>query len=215
MTSAAGTFAQTDNDPRDLDGHGTHVAGTIGARGNNGLGVTGVNLNVSLMAVRVLGADGSGTAAGVANGFDYAGDMGVKVVNASLGGGGHSKTIEDAIDRHPKTLYVVAAGNNGANNDGAPMYPCTHTAANLICVAATNETDELTDWSNYGAKSVDLAAPGTEIVSSWPGYETVFSDGFRNGRDLDRRREALQLGTHAGVIRVGKLERHRFPRSEL
>ena len=169
-------FIDNDNDPRDLSGHGTHVAGTIGARGHNGLGVTGVNWNVGLMAVRVLGEDG-GTNASVTNGFDYAGDMGADVVNASLGGGGPAQAMKDAIDAHGDTLYVVSAGNGGFdgvgdNNDFLPQYPCNYTSANLICVAATGETDVLTGFSNYGVASVDLAAPGAGR-SSAPGPPTT------------------------------------------
>jgi thermitase len=170
-------FISNDNDPRDLGGHGTHVAGTIGANGNNAIGVTGVNWDVTLMPVRVLGPDG-GTNAQVTNGFDYAGDMGARIANASLGGGGYSQTMKDVIDGHPDTLFVVAAGNDGENNDSAPAYPCNYTSVNLICVAATDNADALADFSNFGATSVDLAAPGTGILSTWPAYDSVFTDGL-------------------------------------
>jgi subtilisin family serine protease len=178
-------FIGNDNDPRDLNGHGTHVAGTIGARGNNATGVTGVNWNVKLMPVRVLGADGSGTTVSVANGFDYAADEGAKVVNASLGGGGSDPTMDAVINGAPTTLFVVAAGNGGSdgvgdNNDATPQYPCNITSANLVCVAATTDTDGLAGFSNFGATSVDLGAPGTEILSTWPAYSSKFSDGFES-----------------------------------
>jgi subtilisin family serine protease len=179
-------FIDDDNDPRDLAGHGTHVAGTIGAKGQNAIGVTGVSWNVNLMAVRVLGPDG-GTNETVADGFDYAGDMGARVVNASLGGGGGPDVglIKDAIDTHPNTLFVVAAGNDSDDNDITPTYPCNFTSANLICVAATDDNDALAEFSNYGATSVDLAAPGVEILSTWPAYTNLLTEDFET--DLSGR----------------------------
>ncbi|HEV2711803.1 MAG TPA: S8 family serine peptidase [Gaiellaceae bacterium] len=170
-------FVDNDSDPRDENGHGTHVAGTIGARGNNGVGIAGVSWNVALMPVRVLDAAGSGTTAGVADGFAYAAANGAKVVNASLGGS-ESEVMKDAIEGAPQTLFVVAAGNDSSDNDSAPTYPCNYETANLICVAATDETDGLAEFSNYGASSVDLAAPGTEILSTWPAYSSLFAETF-------------------------------------
>ena len=171
-------FFANDNDARDEEGHGTHVAGTIGARGNNGIGVAGVNWTVSLMPVRVLGPTG-GTTASVTNGFAYAAANGAKVVNASLGGGGYSQLMKDAIDAAAgSTLFVVAAGNDGEDNDDLPTYPCNYTSVNLICVAATSENDALADFSNFGAESVDLAAPGTDIVSAWPAYTALSTETF-------------------------------------
>jgi thermitase len=170
-------FIANDNDPRDENGHGTHVAGTIGARGNNGIGITGVNWNVRLIPVRVLGPDG-GTTASVTNGFVYAAQQGAKLVNASLGGGGYSQAMKDAIDAATGTLFVVAAGNDGEDNDDVPTYPCNFTSPNLVCVAATDDADALADFSNFGATSVDLAAPGVDILSAWLAYSNLFSDGF-------------------------------------
>jgi len=172
-------FVTDDNDARDLNGHGTHVAGTIGARGNDGQGVAGVSWRVGLMPLRVLNASGSGTSADVAAAFAYAGAEGADVVNASLGGGGFSQTMLDAINGAPGTLFVVAAGNSGDNNDSAPFYPCNYSSSNIVCVAATTEYDGLAWFSNFGQSSVDLGAPGTNILSAQPG-RTVFSDGFEN-----------------------------------
>jgi subtilisin family serine protease len=179
-------FVQGDADPRDFNGHGTHVAGTIGARGNNGVGVTGVDWQVSLMPVRVLDASGSGSNANVAGGFAYACSHGAAVVNASLGGTGYSQAMRDTIGSAAcaNTLFVVAAGNEGVSDDSVPHYPCNYGSApdnlaNVICVAATGQTDALAGFSNYG-QSVDLAAPGVNIPSTWPAYDTIASEGFED-----------------------------------
>ena len=184
----AGTdFVQNDDDPRDFNGHGTHVAGTIGARGNNGIGVTGVNWQVSLMPVRVLDGNGGGSNANVSAGFQYACEHGANVVNASLGGTGYSITIRDVIASPAcaNTLFVVAAGNDGTNDDSFPHYPCDYDSSpdnlpNVICVAATDSSDALAGFSNYGARSVQLAAPGVSIPSTWPAYDTLYTQGFEN-----------------------------------
>jgi subtilisin family serine protease len=176
-------FIGNDNDPRDIGAHGTHVAGTIGARGNNLTGVVGVNWNVKLMPVRVLGPQG-GTNQTVTDGFAYAAQEGAKVVNASLGGGGFSQAMKDVIDAAASTtLFVIAAGNGGSdgvgdNNETTPQYPCNITSANLVCVAATTRTDGIAGFSNFGTTSVDLGAPGTEIVSTWLAFNSKFTDGF-------------------------------------
>jgi subtilisin family serine protease len=196
-------FIDLDGDPRDLNGHGTHVAGTIGAVGNNGFGVAGMNWQVTLMAVRVLNANGSGSSAAIADGFDYAGGHGARVVNASLGGAGATDpAMSAAITAHPNTLYVVAAGNDGVNNDGGnPHVPCNLPNANIVCVAATTQTDGLASFSNTGMTSVDLGAPGTNILSTIPGYNG-FQDGFEaNNLNVNWVPQApwgLASGTSAG-----------------
>jgi subtilisin family serine protease len=179
-------FVQGDADPRDFNGHGTHVAGTIGARGNNGIGVTGVNWQVSLMPVRVLDGSGRGSNANVAAGFAYACSHGAAIVNASLGGTGYSQAMRDTIRSAAcaNTLFVVAAGNEGVSDDSVPHYPCNYGSApdnlaNVICVAASGQTDALAGFSNYG-RSVDLAAPGVNIPSTWPAYDTVATEGFED-----------------------------------
>jgi subtilisin family serine protease len=172
-------FAYGDNNPWDYDDHGTHVAGTIAARGNNGIGITGVAWQASVMPVQAINANGSGSNANIADAFAYAAANGAKVVNASLGGPAASQAISDAITTHPNTLFVVAAGNDGTNNDTAPTYPCSHTAENLICVAATDNGDNLAGFSNYGALSVDLAAPGVDIDSARPHFTDSFTDDFQ------------------------------------
>jgi Subtilase family/PASTA domain len=174
-------FFDDDNDPDDVDEHGTHVAGTIGARGNNGVGVVGVNWQVKLMALRAGDQLGLPLSA-IVDSIDYACSKGARVVNGSFGGPGHSQAMLDAINACPGTLFVFAAGNGGSdqigdNNDSFPIYPCNYTSANIVCVAATTRGDVLAGFSNYGATSVDLAAPGVAILSTKPGGFYQFADG--------------------------------------
>jgi thermitase len=180
-------FVERDGDPQDAHGHGTHVAGTVAA-GENGTGVIGVAPQAVVMPLRVLGADGGGSSAAVAEAFEYAGARGVRVVNASLGSSSPSQVERQAIQRHPGTLFVVAAGNGGSDsigddNDGATReYPCAHDEPNLICVGASDANDARASFSNYGATSVDLFAPGQDIVSDWArGRLTVLDRHFPVG----------------------------------
>jgi thermitase len=180
-------FVDDDPDPRDGHGHGTHVAGTIAAA-ENGAGVIGVAPQALVMPLRVLDDSGGGNSADVAAAFAYAGDRGVRVVNASLGSSSPSLVERRAIQEHPGTLYVVAAGNGGPDgvgddNDGATReYPCAHDEPNLICVGATDSDDARAAFSNYGATTVDLFAPGQDIVSSWArGHATVLNQYFGIG----------------------------------
>ena len=159
-------FAGGDNDPRDGNGHGTHVAGTIGARGNDGYGVSGVSQRVTLMPVQVLGANGSGTVANVIAGYQYAVRNGARVVNASLGSSSPSTAERDMIAASSTTLFVVAAGNDGT--EASSQYPCNYPLANVVCVGATDQDDGLATFSNYGWTSVDLAAPGRSTLSAYP-----------------------------------------------
>ena len=182
-----------DNRPGDTHGHGSHVAGTIGARGNDGFGIAGVNWNVGLMPLRTLDSTGVGTSAQIAAAFSYAGEMGVDIVNASLGGSGQSTAILEAINSYPETLFVVAAGNDGTNNDVQAQYPCSYPAANLLCVAASDPDDQLATFSNYGAVAVDLAAPGVGIVSSSPANSQPFRETFET--DISTR--WVKGGTHS------------------
>lgn len=170
-----------DSRPSDLHGHGTHVAATIGAVGDNATGITGVAMNARIMALRALNSDGAGTTAELASAFTYAAHNGAKVVNVSLGGDGYSLSVLNAIAAAPDTLFVVAAGNAGANNDLGSSYPCNYPAPNIVCVAAMDSTDQLAGFSNYGATTVDLAAPGVGILSLQPAFETRFYEDFTGG----------------------------------
>ena len=163
-------------DPMDKVFHGTHVAGIIGAVGNNGIGVAGVNWNVKMLACRFLDWYG-GTDAGAIACLDYVAkmhDMGVNIVatNNSWGGYGYSQALYDAIAEQQKRgiLFIAAAGNETNDNDGLyPMYPASYSLPNIISVAATSFDDSLTYFSNFGAHTVDLGAPGDMVLSTTPG----------------------------------------------
>ena len=175
-------FVNDDGDPFDDQGHGTHVAGTIGGVGNNGVGVTGVTWEVSLMGLKFLDANGSGSTSDAIQAINYATMMrnqyaqNVRVTNNSWGGGGSSNAMRQAIEAGSQAdiLFVAAAGNDGMDNDINPQYPASYTSNAVISVAATNRNDSLAGFSNYGATSVDLAAPGVGIVSTVPsgGYSS-------------------------------------------
>ncbi|HVL32227.1 MAG TPA: S8 family serine peptidase [Actinomycetota bacterium] len=173
-----------DNDASDMNGHGTHVAGTIAARGNNGRGISGVAWEARIVPLRVLNAEGSGTSANIAAAFTYAGRMGIPIVNASLGGGGSSRLMLEAITGASNTLFVVAAGNATNNNDISATYPCNYASSNLLCVAATDQSDRLASFSNFGATTVHLAAPGVNILSTLNQFgSSLFSDNFESAID--------------------------------
>lgn len=152
------------------DEHGTHVAGTIAAEGNNSQGVTGVNWRADLMVLKFLGPDGGFTSDAV-EAINYAVNNGAGVSNNSWGGGGKSQALQDAIANADARghLFVTAAGNEGSNNDSAPSYPASYTDSNIVSVAATDDQDNLASFSNYGNASVDLGAPGVGIMSTVPG----------------------------------------------
>ncbi|HVL33547.1 MAG TPA: S8 family peptidase [Actinomycetota bacterium] len=182
-------FVDNDADPRDHHGHGTHVAGTIAAVGNNGQGITGVAWEASIMPLRILDGDGAGSIADLSDVFTYAAQNGANVVNGSFGGGGASATERDAIAAAANTLFVFAAGNASNNNDTSATYPCSYGAqnalSNVVCVAASNASDGRASFSNYGLNSVDLAAPGVNIDSTRPAYGApLFSDDFEGGLGL-------------------------------
>src|SRR5436309_2570053 len=168
--------ANNDAGPRDDAGHGTHVSGTIGALGNNAVGVAGVNWTVRIMACKFLDASVSGTICDAIDSLEYVKlmkDRGVNVVatNNSWGGGGFSQSLLDAIEAHLQRgiLFVVAAGNNASDNDVTPSYPAAYNLPNILAVAATTRTDALASFSNFGRRTVHLGAPGQEILSTTPG----------------------------------------------
>ncbi|RJQ21071.1 MAG: hypothetical protein C4560_04350 [Nitrospiraceae bacterium] len=175
-------FVANDNDPTDYNGHGTHVAGTIAAVGNNSSGTTGVMWQAKIMPLRFLGINGSGTTSDAVAAILYANSKGAHVINNSWGGSGYSQSLKDAIDAS-SAVVVCAAGNSASNSDSVPTYPASYTSSNIISVAASDHNDNLASFSNYGTTSVDLAAPGVSIYSTIPqlGYGTtvtVYSQDF-------------------------------------
>ncbi|HEX2955370.1 MAG TPA: S8 family serine peptidase, partial [Chitinispirillaceae bacterium] len=159
-------FAYDDNNPDDQYGHGTHCSGTIAGKGNNGIGVAGVMWNARVMAIKFLDDFGSGTTSDAIDAVNYATTMNVQVTNNSWGGGGYSQALEEAIAS--SGIFVAAAGNNGSDNDEWPEYPASYTLDNIISVAATDHNDSLAYFSCYGQNSVDLSAPGVDILSTLP-----------------------------------------------
>ncbi|MFA7368731.1 MAG: S8 family serine peptidase, partial [Kiritimatiellales bacterium] len=164
-------FVNNDNTPADDNNHGTHCAGTIGAVGNNNLGVVGVCWNVRLMALKAGDALGRLSDSDTAEAIRYASDKKANVISASFGGAGTSDTERDAIAyaNSKGVLFVAAAGNNATDNDSVPFYPASYDLPNVVSVAATDQGDALASFSNYGKTSVDLAAPGVNIYSTVPG----------------------------------------------
>lgn len=181
-------FVWPDSDPIDDAGHGTHVAGIIAATANNGKGVAGVAPGVRLMAVKALDSKGAGTTDAIVQAIHYAASNGARVVNMSFGGPYFDRLIYTAIAAHPGVLFVAAAGNDGHDNDTSPVSPAGFTFGwridtdndgvaedypalpQVMSVAALDQSGELTSFSNYGAISVDLAAPGEGIMSTVPQY---------------------------------------------
>ena len=169
-------FNATDNqgDPMDENGHGTHCSGIIGAEGNNGEGIAGINWNVSIMPLKFMGRGGFGTTKDAIEAINYAIDrkhngVNVRVISASWGSTANSKALEDAIRAAGEEgiLFVAAAGNDGTSNDRSPHYPSNYDLPNIISVAALDRNDNLASFSNFGVKTVHIAAPGREILSTW------------------------------------------------
>jgi len=163
--------------PMDDNGHGTHCAGTIGAVGNNGIGVVGVNWNVKIMPLKFLDEDGYGYTSDAIEAFGWGYSRGVRIFSNSWGGYGTDTALQDAISQYSDALFICAAGNDGSNTDVYPQSPSALPNANIIAVAATDHRDILASFSNYGASTVDVAAPGVSIYSTYPGSSYAYMDG--------------------------------------
>ena len=161
----------------DDEGHGTHVSGIIAGHGNNATGISGLCWTGSVVPVKFMNSKGKGSSSDAATGLDYAIKSGAKIVNGSFGSSSKSTALQDEVDyaQSKGVLLVFAAGNDGTNNDKTPVYPASFTNSNIITVAAVTSTGALASFSNYGVKSVDLAAPGDSIVSTYlnSGYKVL------------------------------------------
>jgi subtilisin family serine protease len=198
-------FANNDNNPADDNGHGTHVGGTIGAAGDNGIGVAGVNWHVRLMPLKFLGTNGSGTAADAVRAVLYAADKGAVVLNNSWGGDGYSQALADAIGVADSrgSLFVAAAGNNFSDNDANPTYPSSYELPNVISVAATDNRDQPAWFSNRGLRSVDLSAPGVDIYSTVPGGSYQYMSGTSMAAPQVSGAAALARAAFPGASALG------------
>lgn len=176
-------YVDDDNDPISSDGesHGTHVAGTIGAAGNNARGITGVCWEAELMALRAGDENGFITTSRISQGVDFALANGARVINMSFAGYAFDPVVYDVISdaRNNAVLIVASASNYAIDNDQTPAFPCSFDLDNIICVAAVDQAYELATFSNYGSTTVDVGAPGVNIWSAVAGQ--TYSDDFSSG----------------------------------
>ncbi|WP_102797806.1 S8 family serine peptidase [Bowmanella denitrificans] len=193
-------------DPMDDHGHGTHVSGSIGAEGNNSIGVVGVNHQVSLVGCKFLAADGFGSTADAIQCIDYfvalknAGHN-VRVLNNSWGGGPEEQALRDAITASEQAdiLFVAAAGNDTADNDVSPHYPSNYEHDSILSIASTDHNDEISWFSNWGLTSVDMAAPGSDILSTIPGGGYGNSSGTSMASPHAAGAAALVMAVNPGL----------------
>jgi len=162
------------SDPMDENGHGTHCAGIIGAEGDNGHGIAGINWKVKIMPLKFLGRGGSGTTEDAIEAINYVIDrkkagVNIRIISGSFGSNQRSQAFEDVIKAAGDAgiLFVAAAGNDGTNNDNLPHYPSNYDLPNVVSVAALDRNDNITSFSNFGSGSVHVAAPGKDILSTW------------------------------------------------
>lgn len=193
-------FFQRDNDVftnAKADGHGTHVSGTIAAQTNNGLGVAGVAQNVKIMVLKFIGINGGSTADAILA-VKYAKDNGADIANNSWGGGGYDQALKDAIEDFGRP-FIAAAGNEALDNDLKAHYPSSYASSNIISVASVDNTGLMSDFSNYGITSVDVAAPGGYIASTYPGSSYAWMSGTSMATPHVSGIVALMLGAKPGL----------------
>jgi len=170
-------FLTNTADIRDDNGHGTHVAGILGATGNNADGLAGLDWNARIMPLKFIGPDGNGSVDDAIRAIYYAVNNGARVINASWGGGRHLQALTDAIAyaNSRNVLFVTAAGNEGTNNGVRKSYPANDRLPNVLSVAAIDSQGNLASFSNFGSTTVDIAAPGVNIRSTVPGGYATYS----------------------------------------
>lgn len=194
-------FVNNDGDPLDDHYHGTHCAGTIGAEGDNAVGVVGVCWDVRIMALKFLDSNGSGSTANAIASIEYAMQMGAKVLSNSWGGDGYDQALKDAIDAAGVLgiPFVAAAGNDGTNNDSTPHYPSNYDSENIISVVSSDHDDARSSFSNYGVVSTDLAAPGSSVLSCRPGGTYQYLNGTSMATPHVAGACALMLSVNPGL----------------
>jgi len=193
----------TASDPMDENGHGTHCAGIIGAEGENNIGIAGVNWKVRIMPLKFMNAGGFGTTKDAIEAINYVIDrkkagVNVRIISASWGSTQRSRALEDAIRKAYENdiLFVAAAGNSTVNNDRTPHFPSSYNVPNVVSVAALDRHDELAKFSNWGAKSVAIAAPGVDILSTWLGNAYEEKSGTSMATPVVSGVAALILSEH-------------------
>ena len=197
---------EDNGDPMDDNGHGTHCAGIIGAEGGNEVGIAGVNWTVKIMPLRFMDSDGAGTTKDAIEAINYVinrkrAGVNVRVISASWGSTIKSRAMEDVIRKagDEGILFVAAAGNDHSDNDAKPHYPASYDLNNVISVAALDRNDELTSFSNWGATSVDVAAPGQQIVSTWLNHGFEERQGTSMATPFVAGVAALILSTNTAI----------------
>ncbi len=177
-------FRDDDNDPSDVSGHGSHVAGIIAAQSDNRLGIAGMAWRARIMPVRFMGAFDQGTTADAVAAIEYAVSRGARIINCSWGGSGYSTILRETMTGSG-ALFVCAAGNMASDNDDAPFYPASYQADNIMAVAASDQMDRLTWFSNFGTRSVDIAAPGIRIYSLYNSRREIWRTDFNDDKMTD------------------------------
>ncbi len=205
---------ENSGDPMDENGHGTHCAGIIGAEGGNGIGISGVNWKVKIMPLKFMNKGGFGTTKDAIEAINYVIDrkragVNVRIISASWGSTMRSRALEDVIKKAHEAgiLFVAASGNSSVDTDRSPHFPASFRIENLISVAALDRNDELTSFSNYGLKSVHIAAPGANILSTWPGDEYQERSGTSMATPVVSGVAALVLSRQPGLS-VAELRTH-------
>src|SRR6185369_6374166 len=201
-------FNAIDNssDPMDENGHGTHCAGIIGAEGSNDIGISGVNWHVRIMPLKFMNAGGFGTTKDAIEAINYVinrkkAGVNVRIISASWGSTQKSKALEEVIRKAYENdiLFVAASGNANTNNDRTPHFPSSYNVPNVVSVAALDRNDKLARFSNFGVKSVAIAAPGVDILSTWLGNQYEEKSGTSMATPVVAGVAALMLAHEPGL----------------